>query len=131
EQLPVGGKLSEFLQLGAQMLNVTGEISHMAAELSKTKGEWDRRSGEWQQQVDVIEVEIAQIKRQKLAADRRRDITLRELNDHQRQMEHSAEVQDFTRDKLTKQELYLFLQQETATLYRQAYDLAFQTAREA
>lgn len=46
-------------------------------------------------------------------------------------MDHSAEVQDFMRDKLTKHELYLFLQQETAALYRQAYTLAVQTARDA
>jgi hypothetical protein len=34
------------------------------------------------------------------------------------------------RDKLTKQELYLFLQQETATLYQRAYRLAEQIARD-
>ena len=40
-------------------------------------------------------------------------------------------MQDFLRDKFTKQDLYLFLQQETASLYRQAYDIAMKTAREA
>jgi hypothetical protein len=35
------------------------------------------------------------------------------------------------RDKFTDHDLYLFLQQETAALYRQAYDLAIQAAREA
>jgi hypothetical protein len=34
------------------------------------------------------------------------------------------------RNKLTKQELYLFLQQETATLYQRAYRLAEQIARD-
>lgn len=66
-----------------------------------------------------------------LAAERRRYIALRELNNHQRQIEHAIEVQDFLRDKLTNQELYLFLQQETAALYRQTYELARHVAAEA
>jgi hypothetical protein len=46
-------------------------------------------------------------------------------------MDHAAEVQDFMRDKFTKHELYLFLQQETTALYRQAYTLAVQIAKDA
>jgi hypothetical protein len=53
------------------------------------------------------------------------------LNSCQQQIEHAAEVQDFIRDKLTDHDLYLFLQQETMTLYRQTYDLALQAAYEA
>jgi hypothetical protein len=45
-------------------------------------------------------------------------------------MEHSAEVQDYMRDKFTRGELYLFMQQETAAQFRQVYDLAMKTARE-
>jgi hypothetical protein len=82
-------------------------------------------------QLNVIEFEIQQIKRQTLAAWRRRDSAVHDLNSHQQQMDHAAEVQDFMRDKLTKHELYLFLQQETAVLYRQAYNLAVQIARDA
>ena len=35
------------------------------------------------------------------------------------------------RDRFTKAELYLFLQQETAAQYRQAYENAIKTARQA
>jgi hypothetical protein len=79
----------------------------------------------------VITIEIAQIKRQQLAAERRRDIALRELNNHMLQIENSAEVDLFLRDKISKQDLYLFLQQETAQLYRRTFDLAWQTVKEA
>jgi hypothetical protein len=48
----------------------------------------------------------------------------RDLNITQRQIEYSAEVQNFMRDKTTSLDLYMFLQQEAAILYRQAYDLA-------
>jgi hypothetical protein len=46
-------------------------------------------------------------------------------------MEHSAEVQNFLRDRFTKQELYLFLQLETAAQYHQMYEIAMKVARQA
>jgi hypothetical protein len=68
---------------------------------------------------------MAQIKRQqlaaqRLAAQRRRDVALRELNNHQVQMANAAEIDAFPRDRFVKQDLSLFLQQETAQLYRLA-----------
>ena len=46
---------------------------------------------EWRHQVNVFTIEIEQIERQILGAERRRDAALRELNNHQRQIEQ-AEV---------------------------------------
>ncbi len=112
-------------------MNALAEIANTSASLSLTKGGWDRREDEWRHQVEVIGIEIEQIERQILAAERRRDIAMRELNNHQQQIEHAIEVQDFLRDKFTSHELYLFLQQETAALHYQAYELALRTARKA
>jgi erythromycin esterase-like protein len=106
---PGGVKLADVATSAARILNGVAEAASTQASLSNTQGGWARREQEWKHQVDVITLEIQQIKRQILAAERRRDIALRELNTHKRQMEHSAEVQDFLRDKFTKQELYLFL----------------------
>lgn len=130
-QLPIGTKLAGVFQAAARVLNIAADIAGTQAGLSSTQAGWQRRADDWQHQVDVFQIEIAQIKRQQIAAQRRRDITLRELNSHQRQLEHFSEVQEFLRDKLTKHGFYLFLQQETAALYRQTYNLALQTAKEA
>ena len=46
-------------------------------------------------------------------------------------IEQAAEVEDFLRDKFTNHALYLYHQRETAALYRQAYELALETARQA
>jgi hypothetical protein len=45
--------------------------------------------------------------------------------------ENATEVLDFLRDKFTATDLYLWLQKETAALYRQMYELAHRAAREA
>ncbi|HEX4966043.1 MAG TPA: neuraminidase-like domain-containing protein [Thermoanaerobaculia bacterium] len=126
-----GTKIAAAFAAAARILNTLADISGTKASLDLTEGGWDRRQEEWIHQVVVIGIEIEQIERQILGAERRRDAALRELNDHQRQIEHAVEVQDFLRDKFTNQELYLFLQQETAALYRQTYELARHVAGEA
>jgi hypothetical protein len=130
-QIPLGTKLSQVFSAGARMMNTIGDISSTNAGLSATTAGWQRRADDWQHQIEVITIEISQIKRQQLASQRRRDMALRDLNNHQEQIQHSAEIEDFIRDKLTKQDLYIYLQKETASLYRRAYDLALQTAADA
>ena len=130
-KLPLGSKLAQVFQAAARILNVVADVSNTTASIGNTAGGWDRRSEEWQHQVNVITIEIAQIKRQQLASQRRRDITLRELNNQQIQIENSAEVDAFLRNKMSKHDLYLFMQQETAQLYRRIFDLAWQTVKEA
>jgi hypothetical protein len=81
--------------------------------------------------VDVFTITIAQIDRQILAAERRRDSAAHDLNNTQRQIEQSREVLDILRDKFTNHQLYLYLQTETAALHRQMYELALRAARDA
>ena len=130
-QLPVGSKLGGVIATGARISDGVAEITNTTASLDSTNAEWDRRSQEWQFQVDVLTIEAERITLQILAAERRRDAALRELNNHSQQMEQSAEVLDFLRDKFTNHALYLYLQQDTALLYSRMYELALCTARQA
>lgn len=131
QQLPVGSKLGNIFSIMARISNGLADISSTSASLSLTEAGWERREEEWRHQVEVLEIEIEQIERQILAAERRRDIALRELNNHQTQIENSTEVQNFLRDKFTNHELYLWLQKETAALHHQVYELAFHTGRQS
>jgi len=60
-------------------------------------------------QRDVLRIEIQQLEREILAAQRRRGKAWQDPDMHRRQMEHAAEVQNFLRDKFTAPGLYLFL----------------------
>lgn len=130
-QMPMGVKLGTGFATAARILNTVADISGTSAGLSLTQAGWERREDEWQHSCDLTVLEIQQIKRQRLAARRRLDTALRDLDNTQRRIEHSAEVHDFSRDKASRYELYLYLQQENAALYRQLFDLALATAREA
>ena len=129
QQLPIGNKLAYGFATAARIMNALAEIASSDASLHLTQGGWDRREDEWRHIVEVTDIEIEQIERLILGAERRQDIALRELGEHRKQLENASEVQDFLRDKFTNHELYLFLQQETAALHRQTYELALQTAR--
>ena len=94
-------------------------------------GGWARRLEEWIHQVEILDIEIHGLERQILGSERRRNIALQELNNHQRQIEQSKEVQDFLRDKFTNHELYLFLQKETAALHYRMDELAEHAALQA
>jgi Tc toxin complex TcA C-terminal TcB-binding domain len=129
--LPLGTKLSGMFKTIARVTNSVADMAAQTAGLDLTQAGWARRLEEWVHQVDVLDIDIQQIERQILASERRRDIALHELNNHQRQIENSREVMDFLRDKFTSHELYLYLQKETAALHCKMWELARQTAEQA
>ncbi len=130
--IPLGLKLAEAsLMTVARVMNALAELSSTSGNLDLTKAGWERREEEWQHQVEVLDIEIQQVERQILAAERRRAIALRELNNHQQQIENVGEVHDFLRDKFSNHTLYLWMQQETAALYYQMFELALHCARQA
>jgi hypothetical protein len=129
--IPLGTKIGEALEAVARIINNCAEIDSVNAQLDETEAGWQRRLDEWTHQTQVLAIEIQQIERQILGSQRRRAQALQELDSHRRQMEQSAEVQNFLRDKFTAHDLYLFLQKETTALYHKTYDLALYAARQA
>ena len=129
--LPPGSKLASIFGAAGTIASTVAEILNAAAGLGLTKAGWERREDEWQHQVDVITVEIEQIERQILAAERRRAGSLRELNNHQRAIENASEVQDFLRDKFTSHARFLWMHQQAAATCAQMYELAYPAALQA
>ncbi|HZI55896.1 MAG TPA: insecticidal toxin complex protein, partial [Verrucomicrobiae bacterium] len=130
-QIPIGSKLANMFKTIARITSSLAEIASATASMDLTQAGWDRRSQEWIHQVEVLDIEIEQMELQILAAERRCDQSLRELNSQQRQIEQSTEIQNFLRDKFTNHELYRFMQKETAALYYRLYELALRAAHQA
>ncbi|WP_271589180.1 neuraminidase-like domain-containing protein [Bradyrhizobium sp. CCBAU 53415] len=130
-QMPIGTKLAHAFAAAARILYTVADITTTQGGLALTEGGWDRREADWVFQVTVLDIEIQQIERQILGAERKRDAALRQLNNLAQQKQQAAEVQDFLRDKFTNHALYLFLQQEVAALHRQMFDVAWCWARQA
>ena len=131
QQLPIGEPLGADFAALARMLISLSDVANTTAGLQLTEAGWQRRLDEWNHQIEILTIEIQQIERQILGAQRRRDQCLQDLNTFQRQIEHSKEVQDFLRDKFTTHDLYLHLQKETFALYSKTFDLARYAAHQA
>jgi hypothetical protein len=129
--IPIGTKLAGVFESTGQIIDTVADVEGATAGLSLTEAGWERRLEEWNHQVQVLTIEVEQIELQILAAQRRRDQALRELNVLERQQKQSAEVLDFLRDKFTAHDLYLYLQKETSALYAGMYELAMSAARQA
>jgi hypothetical protein len=122
---------SDYFAASARLFLSVATFASTLASLHLTVAGWQRREEEWDHQMVVLPIEIEKIEREILAADRRRDNALRELNSHQQQIQNAGEVHDFLRDKFTNHGLYLWLQQETAAIYYQMYEMALHCARQA
>lgn len=130
--LPLSGTpFTDALTSAAKALEYLAQDAQTGAGLALTEAGWDRRLAEWQHQIDIFTFEVERLTREILGAERRADSALRELNNQQRTIEQTAEVDDFLRSKFTNHALYLFLQRRTAALYREAYELALAAARQA
>ncbi len=130
-KMPIGTKLAHAFAAGARILYTAADITGTQGGLALTESGWDRREADWVFQVTVLDIEIQQIERQILAAERKRDAALRQLNNLAQQKQQAAEGQDLLRDKFTNHALYLFLQQEVAALHRQMFDVAWCWAQQA
>jgi hypothetical protein len=130
-QVPVGTKLAGVFETIAKVMITIADVQAETAAIDLTEAGWQRRSVEWFHQMQVLPIEIQQVELQILGAQRRRDQAMQELDNQQRQIENATEIEDFLRDKFTATEQYLWLQKETAALYRQMYELAHRTALQA
>ncbi|HWL84495.1 MAG TPA: hypothetical protein VNO21_01765, partial [Polyangiaceae bacterium] len=123
-QLPVGTKLAKVFEGIARISMEVGQVLGTTGGLRLTQAGWARREDDWRHQVEIFDLEIEQIERQILGAERRRDVALRELESQTRQIENAREILNVLRDKFTNHELYLWLQKETSALHWRMYELA-------
>lgn len=130
-QIPIGTKLAGLFETIAKVMTTIAEIQSATAAIDMTQACWQRRSDEWFHQMQILPIEIQQTELQILGAQRRRDQAMQELNNEQRQLEHSTEVLDFLRDKFSASDLYLWMQKETLALQSRMYQLAQHAALEA
>jgi hypothetical protein len=130
-QPPVGTKLAGVFESAGRIIDIVADVASATAGLDLTEAGWTRRGDEWTNQKNILVIQVEQSELQILALQRARDRSMLDLNLQRRQASESREVLDFLRDKFTSQDLYLFLQKETAALHYRMYELALNTARQA
>jgi hypothetical protein len=101
------------------------------ANLASIQGSQDRRWADWKLSEQLADLESKQIQQQIDGADLRWQIAQKELASHDRQIEHSAQTEEFLRRKYTNADLYGWTISQVSAIYFQAYKLAYDLARKA
>jgi peptidoglycan hydrolase-like protein with peptidoglycan-binding domain len=109
-----------------------GIKSGSEANLSAIDGQNARRQIDWQFQVDTAKSELLQLAMVEAAAKSRLDAATTEIRNHDKQIEHATEIDDFLRrQKYTNQELYAWMESKISEVYYQSYQLAYELAKKA
>lgn len=130
-----GTKISDMSKFAADVaLAFADRLSYEAGRAAKV-GSYARREQDWAQQSNVAAGEINQIFKQLRAAQIRESIAEREWHNHQQQMRHAQEIEDFLTNekngKKTNQAFYTWLKREVRGLYAQVFQFAFDVAKKA
>jgi Tc toxin complex TcA C-terminal TcB-binding domain len=113
------------------VLNVLSTAASYEANRASILGGYDRRFDDWKLQERLAKKEMAQIDKQIVAAEIRKEIAEADLKNHELQTENSKSATDFMRTKFTNQELYDWMIGQISAVYFKSYQLAHDFAKKA
>ncbi|MCA9473530.1 MAG: hypothetical protein KC594_15825 [Nitrospira sp.] len=130
-KLVSGDKLGLIANLTSTYLGWLSQIASLEGTTASYKGGLIRAQQDRDLQIKLATHEIQQIDKQIAAVDIRRQIAENELANHDKQIEQSAQVEEFLREKFTNQELYNWMVSQVSAVFFQAYRLAHDVAKQA
>ena len=126
-----GSLISGALRSMAMSIGSAADELSTRASVSATLGSYDRRYDDWKLNERLAEKEIEQIDANIAAAEVRVAIAENELENQERQIESSKEVDRFLRRKFTNQALFGWMVGQLSSVYFQSYQLAYDVAKRA
>lgn len=101
------------------------------ANMIQINAGYDRRRDDWKFQEGQAKLEQKHVEQQMVAAEIRKSIVSKELENHHLQIEQSRGIEEFLRTRYTNEQLYNWLVGQISTLYFQSYKLAYDLAKKA
>lgn len=116
------------------LADATGTLATIAdniAILAGLEASHQRREQDWKQQLKLAQQDLKQQNIQLLASEIRQQIAEHDLLIHEKNIENANELFDFYKNKFTNLGLYNYMAATLNRLYRSAYNIAYELAREA
>lgn len=126
-----GMKIAAGFKIASSILSMSANVLNQEANMALTKASYDRRQEEWDFQVELATKDMEQVEQQIAAAKVRVAIAQKDLQVHQQQIDNAETELAYLQSKYTNQQLYSWMVGQLSTVYRQAYDLAFDLAKRA
>lgn len=115
----------------AKALDYTAALFSQGSGLSAIIGHNKRREQEWELQEEMASHDVTRIEAQIKASGLRKEMLEKELDVHEKSIEQKEEEYNFLKEKFTNQELYQWMVSQLASLYFQAYKMAYEFAKAA
>jgi hypothetical protein len=126
-----GQEVSKGMGWLADASGTLAAIADNIAILAGLEASHQRREQDWKYQLKLAEQEHKESSIQLLAADIRQQIAEQELTIHEKNMEQADELFDFYKNKFTNLGLYNYMASTLNRLYRSAYNIAYDLAKQA
>lgn len=126
-----GTFLAHSATAASSVLNVLSTAASYEANRASILGGYERRFDDWKLQERVVKREMAQIDKQIVAAELRKEIAEADLKNHEVQIENSKKADAFMRTKFTNKELYDWMIGQISAVYFKSYQLAHDVAKKA
>lgn len=111
--------------------NMWAQIEDHLGQYASKKAGYERRADEWVLQLKLAGRELMHIGRQMIGALLAEQAAHKEYLAMEKQIEHAEEIDQFLQSKFTNEQLYAWMQGESAKLYYEYYRFAVDTARQA
>lgn len=115
----------------ANLTNSAAKVFNLLATSAGHEAGNQRREEGWKHQLDLAEQELVAMEQQIIASQIRLAVAEKDLEIHDKQTEQVDELYDFYKNKFSNKGLYKYLSSNLARLYRQAYSLAHDLAKQA
>ncbi|MGK7396939.1 MAG: neuraminidase-like domain-containing protein [Candidatus Cyclobacteriaceae bacterium M3_2C_046] len=126
-----GANVGEALNFYGSYYRFLSSIESYQANKAAIQAGHDRRWDEWKLQEKLASRELVQIDKQITAAEIRVEILGKEKHNHETQLKHSREVNDWMNSKFTSKDLYEWMSGQLSSVYFQSYQLAYDMAKKA
>lgn len=126
-----GSNIGSALRAYGGVYSFLASIESYQANKASILGSHERRWDDWKLQENIAAKEIDQIHKQILAAEIRKAIAEKDLENHNMQIENAEEAKTFMKGKFTNQELYNWMVSQISSIYFQSYQMAYDIAKRA
>jgi hypothetical protein len=126
-----GLNLSQATNAASDILSFLSLLASNEASRASILGSYDRRFNDWNLQERLAKKELAQIDKQIVAAEIRKEIAETDLKNHELQIENAKKTDEFMHSKFTNKELYDWVIGQISSVYFRAYQLAHDFAKKA
>ncbi|MDO7174039.1 neuraminidase-like domain-containing protein [Mariniflexile sp. AS56] len=115
----------------ATMMQYYGSLADILSQMQSITGGEKRREQSWKFSLDQTKNELKEIEKQLVAAEIRKDISIKSKELHEKSIEQHQETYEFYRDRFTNYGLYTWLSTQLQGMFRDSYNNAMTLARMA